>query len=112
MNAYRNIPWSAWRVLLHSVLFGVGMSFFDVLFSFYLVSMGFGVEAAGIMSTTARMAGLAFGIPAGLIIDKIGAKRALIIGIIGYTLGMMVLLFMPSLILLIVSQFEIGRAHV
>lgn len=108
MNAYRNIPWSAWRVLCHSVIFGVGMSFFDVLFSFYLVSMGFGVEAAGIMSTTARMAGLAFGIPAGLIIDKIGAKQALIIGVIGYIIGMMVLLFMPNLILLIVSQFVAG----
>jgi MFS-type transporter involved in bile tolerance (Atg22 family) len=42
------------------------------------------------------MAGLAFGIPAGLLIDKIGAKQALIIGVVGYTIGMMVLLFMSE----------------
>lgn len=59
MNAYRNIPWSAWRVLCHSVIFGVGMSFFDVLFSFYLVSMDFGIESAGLVSTTTRKIGRA-----------------------------------------------------
>jgi MFS family permease len=108
MQSLRMVPRAAWLVLLHSVLFNLGMSFFDVLFSFYLVSMDFGIESAGLVSTTTRMAGLLFGIPAGYFIDRIGAQRALIIGVIGYAIGMMVLLMMPSLTLLIISQFAAG----
>lgn len=108
MDSYRSIPGAAWRVLLHNVLFGLGVSFFDVLFSFYLVSMDFGIESAGLMSTTVRIAGLVFGIPAGMFIDRIGAQRALVIGVIGYAIGMIVLLFMPSIILLMICQFIAG----
>ena len=108
VDSYRSIPGTAWRVLLHNVLFGLGVSFFDVLFSFYLVSMNFGIESDGLMSTTVRIAGLVFGIPAGMLIDRIGAQRALVIGIIGYAAGMIVLLFMPSIVLLMICQFMAG----
>lgn len=108
MNAYRVVPWSAWRVLIHSVLFGLGISFFDVLFTFYLVSMGFGSETAGILSTTARMAGLVIGLPAGVFVDRIGPRRALVIGVAGYAIMMAWLLFAPTVLWLIVSQFVAG----
>lgn len=108
VNAYRAIPWSAWRVLIHSVLFGLGISFFDVLFTFYLVSMGFGSETAGILSTTARMAGLVIGLPAGVFVDRIGPRRALVIGVVGYAVMMTWLLFAPTVLWLIISQFVAG----
>lgn len=108
MDSYRSIPAAAWRVLLHNVLFGLGVSFFDVLFSFYLVSMDFGVESAGLLSTTVRIAGLVFGIPAGMMIDRIGSQKALVYGVIGYAVAMIILLLMPNLWLLIASQFVAG----
>jgi MFS family permease len=108
VEAYRAIPWSAWRVLMHSVLFGLGISFFDVLFTFYLVSMGFGSETAGILSTTARIAGLVIGLPAGVFVDRIGPRRALVIGVVGYAAMMAWLLFAPTVLWLIISQFAAG----
>lgn len=108
VKAYRAIPWSAWRVLIHSVLFGLGISFFDVLFTFYLVSMGFGSETAGILSTTARVAGLVVGLPSGLFVDRIGPRRALVVGVVGYAAMMLWLLFTPTVLWLIISQFVAG----
>ncbi len=106
----RQLSWSVWRMLIYSMIFGIGMSFFDVLFSFYLVSMDFGIEMAGILSTTARVAGLVVGIPAGLFIDRIGARRALIISVVAYVAALAWVLHAPTVTWLIISQFVAGSA--
>ena len=41
LHTLRRVPTSVWRVLMHSMLIGLGMSFFEVLFNFYLVSIGY-----------------------------------------------------------------------
>ena len=67
----RLIPFVVWRVLMHSVLVGLGMSFFDVLFNFFLVSQGYATDTIGLLSTVARIAGLIVGIPVGRLIDRV-----------------------------------------
>lgn len=106
----RQLSWSVWRMLIYSMIFGIGMSFFDVLFSFYLISMDFGIEMAGILSTTARVAGLVVGIPAGMVIDRIGARRTLIISVIAYVAALVLVLHAPTAVWLIVFQFVAGSA--
>jgi len=58
--------------LLHSSLFGLASSVADLLFNFYLVSLGYSADTAGLLSTVNRMAGVALGLPIGLLIDRIG----------------------------------------
>lgn len=108
--SYRLIPRAVWRVLLHSMLIGLAMSFFDVLFNFFLVSMGYAADTVGVLSTVARIAGLVFGIPAGMLIDRIGARRALMGAVLLYVGGLIWVVFAPSQLWLIVSQFVVGCA--
>lgn len=110
IHTMRTIPRAVWRVLVHSTLIGLGMSFFDVLFNFFLVSMGYEADTVGILSTVARIAGLVIGIPAGRFVDRIGARRALITAVVAHSVGLTAVVFAPNYPLLIASQFVVGCA--
>ncbi|MFN5927618.1 MAG: hypothetical protein ACK45X_05855, partial [Roseiflexaceae bacterium] len=60
------------RIMLISVFFGLSASISDVLFNFYLESLGFGNDTAGQMNSVFRMAGFVFGVPLGLLMDRTG----------------------------------------
>ena len=110
LHTLRRMPFSVWRVLLHSMLIGLGMSFFDVLFNFYLVSIGYQADTIGVLSTVARIAGLVVGIPGGRLIDRIGSRRALITAVLIYMVGLVSVLYAPDRIWLFVGQFIVGCA--
>ena len=46
--ALARISLPVWRILLHSSLFGLASSVADLLFNFYLVSLGYGADTAGL----------------------------------------------------------------
>lgn len=73
-----------YRILLHGMLFGMSFSISDMLFNFYLQSQGFDNAVAGQLQSVFRIAGVLFGIPIGMVIDRIGAQRMLYIGISTY----------------------------
>lgn len=100
-----------WRVLAHSVVFGLAASIADLLFNFYLVSLGYASDAAGLLSTVSRMAGVVLGLPIGLLIDRLGGRRAVLIGVLAYSFGwLLLLLFARTLWALALAQFLIGGA--
>ncbi len=101
-----------WRILLHSSLFGLAGSVADLLFNFYLVSLGYGADTAGLLSTVNRMAGVALGLPIGLLIDRIGARRSLVIGAVCYGGGWALALLSGALWALALTQFLVGAAQV
>ncbi|NJN17686.1 MAG: MFS transporter [Oscillochloris sp.] len=100
-----------WRILLHSLLFGLALSVADLLFNFYLVSLGYDAAVAGLLSTVARAAGMIMGLPIGLLIDRLGPQRAILIGLVVYALGWIALLFSSALGALITWQFVVGAAY-
>ena len=106
----RLIPFVVWRMLIHSMLVGLGMSFFDVLFNFFLVSQGYATDTIGLLSTVARIAGLITGIPIGRFIDKVGARRALIAAVVLYVIALIVVIFAPNRLVLMSGQFLVGCA--
>ncbi|MFM2308779.1 MAG: hypothetical protein RLY87_900 [Chloroflexota bacterium] len=108
MQSIRSVPRAAWYVLLHAVLFGLGISFFDVLFNFYLVSRGFGSELAGILSTTMRIAGLIVGVPVGMLVDRYGARRSLAVAMVFFATTLAWQLYAPSVVWIIITQFLNG----
>jgi MFS family permease len=97
-------------VLVQSMLFGLALNIADLLFNFYLVSLGYAADTAGLMSTVNRSAGMLFGLPLGMLIDRIGARRSLITGLSGFAAGWVVLLMVQSLMAMILAQFAIGVA--
>ena len=101
-----------WRILLHSSLFGLAASVADLLFNFYLVSLGYGADTAGLLSTVNRMAGVALGLPVGVLIDRIGARRSLVIGVVCYSGGWALALLSGALWALALTQFLVGAAQI
>ena len=112
-----------YRILLHGMLFGMSFSISDMLFNFYLQSLGYDNAVAGQMQSVFRLAGVLFGVPIGLIIDRLGAQRMLYIGISTYATCWLVLLLIgdaalvtpfgtvSSLMLISIVYFVIGAAN-
>ncbi|GAB4112343.1 MAG: MFS transporter [Roseiflexaceae bacterium] len=98
------------RILLHSLLLGLAMSVADLLFNFYLVSLGYASDTAGYLSTVYRFAGVIAGVPIGMLIDRTGAQRALIAGALLFALGWIIQLTQTALWALVLTQALIGAA--
>ncbi len=101
-----------WRVLLHSLLFGLAGSIADLLFNFYLVSLGYGADTAGLMATVYRGAGALLGLPLGVLIDRFGARTLLVVGAVGFGVAYALLLMVSQLWALILFVFLAGAANV
>lgn len=99
-------------VLLHSTLFGLAVSIADLLFNFYLASLGFGNDVAGLLSTVFRMAGVILGIPIGMLIDRIGARSAVITGALLFSCSWVALLFVSELWALVLVVFISGAVNI
>lgn len=100
------------RILAHSLLFGLAASVSDVLFNFYLHSLGYGNEVAGQMNSLFRIAGFVFGIPLGMLIDRRGALKILYFGICSYALGWALLLMWGDIRIIAPVYFLIGAANI
>lgn len=100
------------RIMLISVLFGLAASVSDVLFNFYLDSLGYGNEVAGQMNSIFRMAGFIFGIPLGLLMDRKGAQVVLFGGMVCYALGWALLLVWGDIRFIGIMYFLIGAANI
>ena len=68
--------------IVRSLTFGV----FELFFNLYLLSLGFDATFIGLANTSLGIASMVFSLPAGLIADRIGRKRAMVIGFLGIIL--------------------------
>ncbi len=112
-----------YRILFHGMLFGMSFSISDMLFNFYLQSLGYDNAVAGQMQSVFRLAGVLFGVPIGMVIDRVGAQRMLYIGISTYASCWLLLLLIgdaplvtpfgtvSSLMLISIVYFVIGAAN-
>ncbi|PDW02830.1 MFS transporter [Candidatus Viridilinea mediisalina] len=106
----RRISPPVWRIFIHSILFGLAISIADLLFNFYLISLGYGADTVGLLSTVSRLAGVFFGVPMGMLIDRFDARRATLWALVVYCLGWGFMLLSHSLWALILAQSIIGAA--
>lgn len=111
LAALARITPSVWRVLAHSILLGLAISIAELLFNFYLVSLGYAADVAGLLSMVSRIAGAAMGLPIGMLIERAGPRRSLILGAFMYGASWGVLLLLPTLWALALMQALIGVAY-
>lgn len=88
-------------------LFGIT----DVVLNFYFVSLGHDPDVIGVLQALPRLGGLLTGIPAGLIANRIGARRVTIYGTILAALTYPLMLLFPTLFMLGASRFLLGLAY-
>ena len=67
-----------------SWLRAAAISVFELFFNLYLLSMGFDAAFIGVSNTLLGIASIASSLPAGMAADRIGRKRAMLIGLAGF----------------------------
>lgn len=74
--------------LLHSAIYHIGLfGISDVLLNFYFVSLGYNEELIGVFQSLPRVGSFLLGIPAGLLAERIGARRVAMMGMAGVGLS-------------------------
>jgi MFS family permease len=66
-----------WRLLMFTVIVGITAGLPEIIFNFYLLSLGFDNAVAGQMASLVRISGFIFGIPLGLAVDRFGGVRVI-----------------------------------
>lgn len=87
--------------LCATVMDGVVYSAWTLFFNFYLLGRGFDRQFLGMANAMPSLGALLLGIPLGMLSDRIGSKRAMLLGVSVYILsmGLEVTVVQPSLIL-------------
>jgi MFS family permease len=99
------------KFLLYSVIFNIGLlGLLDVVLNFYFVSLGNNSETIGLLQSLPRLAGFLTSVPIGLLTNRIGTRRVIIISSIGCALALWVQLI-PALPMLALSRFLYGLAY-
>lgn len=70
------------RLWLAVIFAGLAGSVPEVIFNFYVQSLGYDNAVAGQLASIVRFAGFAFGVPIGLLVDRFGGIRAIQLGAI------------------------------
>jgi len=86
-NRLQGLQGGAKRYLVSTALRAASFGIWSLLLNLYLISLGFDAAFIGLISTLFSTASLICSLPAGLIADQIGRKRAMIIGLAGMVLS-------------------------
>ncbi len=102
---------SARFFLLATVLDGIVWSAWSLFFNFYILERGFGRDYLGLLNALPSVAALLFGIPIGALSDRLGRKRAMMLGVaVAVTcMGLEVTLLNPTLILVVAFLGGLGN---
>ena len=96
--------------LVATVIDGIVFSAWGLFFNFYILERGFGREFLGLLNAMPSISALLLGIPIGALSDRIGRKRAMLLGV-GISvacMGLEVTLLQPALILLVAFVAGLG----
>lgn len=78
---------NAKRYLVSTIFRAAGFGVWSLLFNLYLISMGFDAAFIGLNNTLLSVASMTCSLPAGMLADRIGRKRAMTLGLLGMTLA-------------------------
>lgn len=96
--------------LFATVIDGVVYSAWSLFFNFYILELGFGRDFLGLANAMPSIAMLLLGLPLGLLSDRIGRKRAMVIGVAVYMVAMALQVTVRSPLLLLAAAFLGGAS--
>lgn len=107
-----HVPGLNGRVLLflcHSLLFHIALlGIADILLNFYLVSIGYETGTISLLQSLPRLSGFLIGLPIGLIANRIGNRRLILLSTAGLALAVAATALTQSLAVIAVSRFLWG----
>lgn len=97
--------------LLSLVFFGVAMGISQLLFNFYVLSLGYNEATLGNLVTARSLTSLIAALPMGYLTDRIGGRNAFLLGYLGYGISMALMLLYPSVPMFIAMNVLQGVAQ-
>lgn len=94
-----------------TVIDGVIFSAVQLFYNFFILSRGFDRDFLGVLNSMPSIAALLLGIPLGVLSDKIGRRKAMLIGLFFQTSGMALTLMAQPKWLLIVGSLIYGAGN-
>ena len=96
LSRVRAFTGNARLFLLSLLFFGVAMGISQLLFNFYVLSLGYNEATLGNLVTARSLTSLIAALPMGYLTDLIGSKNAFLIGYLAYGVSMALMLIFPS----------------
>jgi MFS family permease len=85
-----------------TLLYGFSFSIWELFYNLYILSLGFNSDTLGLVRSAAPLAALILGLPLGILSDRIGRRKSMVLGLGTCFLGMFlqIQLAQPGLIFL------------
>ena len=110
--ALRPVPGLNRRVLLflcHSLLFHIALlGIADILLNFYLVSIGADAASISLLQSLPRLSGFLVGLPIGLVANRVGNRRLILLSTAGLALSVAATALTQSIPVIAISRFVWG----
>jgi len=110
------LPWRSFSrparlFLMVIIVDGVIYSAWSLFFNFYILSRGFDKEFLGIVNALPSVSALLLSIPLGMLSDRIGRRKAMLIGLLVNTIamGLQVTFTGPSILMVMVFIGGVGQ---
>ncbi len=97
--------------LLNVILAGAAMGIFRLLFNFYVLSLGYNEAFLGNLVTASSLTALLVALPMGYLADYLGRKASLLIGGLGASLAVLVMVIWPTGPIFISMNVVMGMAQ-
>ncbi len=95
--------------LCHSLFFHIALlGIADILLNFYLVSIGYDTATISLLQSLPRLSGFLIGLPIGLIANRVGNRRLILLSTAGLALAVATTALTPSLLIIALSRFLWG----
>ena len=112
LGRIRHLPGLNGRVLLflcHSLLFHIALlGIADILLNFYLVSIGYDRALISLLQSLPRLSGFLIGLPIGLVANRVGNRRLILLSTAGIALSVAATALTQSLPVIALSRFLWG----
>lgn len=95
--------------LCHSLLFHIALlGIADILLNFYLVSIGYDTATISLLQSLPRLSGFLIGLPIGLVANRVGNRRLIVLSTLGLALSVAATALTQSLPVIAISRFFWG----
>jgi len=111
LDRVRAFTGNARLFLLSLLFFGVAGGISQLLFNFYVLSLGYNETMIGNLVTARSITSLIAALPMGYLVDRIGGRNAFLLGYIAYGISMGVMLLFPSVTTFIAMNVLQGVAQ-
>lgn len=97
--------------LVSEAIYGTATGIFQLLFNFYVLSLGYNEAVLGNMVAARSMTSLIMAIPCGFLTDRIGRRNSIMISIASYSASVAVMLLFPSSLIFLAMNIIQGVAQ-